>query len=108
MGHSRRDKRRKDISSRITQASAEGRKGCWVLNCLYAQHCTKVRFGESHKKTVAEVWGVNMRQEYGPGLAFSPNALTSLQEVFERTWRNAISFGLIEEVSPNIKALRDD
>jgi hypothetical protein len=49
-----------------------------------------------------------MRQEYGPGLAYSPDALKSLQELFERTWRNAVSFGLVEEASANSGELRND
>jgi hypothetical protein len=49
-----------------------------------------------------------MWQEYGPGLAYGPDALASLQEVFVRTWQNAVSFGLVEEASPNANELRDD
>jgi hypothetical protein len=50
----------------------------------------------------------NMRQEYGPGLAYSPDALKSLQELFDRAWQNYVSVGLIEETSSMANELRED
>lgn len=49
-----------------------------------------------------------MRQEYGPGLAYSPDSLKSLQELFDRAWQNYVSVGLIEDTSSTANELRED
>jgi hypothetical protein len=49
-----------------------------------------------------------MWQEYGRGLAYSPDSLKSLQEVFDRTWQSYVSVGLTEETSSTTHELRED
>jgi hypothetical protein len=48
-----------------------------------------------------------MRQEYGLGLAYGPDTLKSLQEVFDRTWQTYVSVGLGEAAASNVDELRD-
>ena len=49
-----------------------------------------------------------MWQEYGRGLAYSPDSLKSLQEVFDRTWQSYVSVGLTEETNSTTHELRED
>lgn len=48
-----------------------------------------------------------MRHEYGQGLAYGPESLKSLQDVFDRSWQSYVSVGLSEAAEPNSDQLRD-
>jgi hypothetical protein len=69
----------------------------------------QVRLGDrqNHKIESAPGGKVDMRQEYGLGLAYSPDSLESLQEVFDRTWQSYASAGLGEAASSNPNELRE-
>ena len=48
-----------------------------------------------------------MRQEYGLGLAYSPDTIKSLQEIFDRTWQSYVAAGLGEAAWSSSNGLRE-
>jgi hypothetical protein len=68
-----------------------------------------VRTGD-HKNLETSLGGgkAKMRHEFSPGLAYSPESLSSLQQVFDRAWQSYVSAGLAREPWSNSNELREN
>ena len=75
------------------------------MSMVVAQVRSGARIRTRSKAPKVEI--LNMRQEYGLRLAYSPDSIKSLQEVFDRTWQSYVSAGLGETASFNHSELRE-